>query len=247
MKFSKLMRFAAVGITISVYSTVAANEKGYVTFTFDDAPETTYTDAYPILKEYGYPATVYVNTKHIGEPWWYIKWDQLKELQKNGWEVGSHAHEHDRLTDLSREALISSLKVSVEILEDKGFTPTSFASPFGDFNENVIREAKKHFKSHRKAWGEPNGVHDPASFDPYEISVLELDHRTSFAVVEEVLKKARKKGRWVVFLAHEIVEDPGKWQISPEIFKEIVQSVKREGLAVRTVYGMVNARSQRDR
>ena len=66
-----------------------------VVLTFDDGYRDFYTDAFPILASFGYTATVYLPTQHIGEDTLAfngtacLTWNQVRELEKAGIEFGS--------------------------------------------------------------------------------------------------------------------------------------------------------------
>ncbi len=114
-----------------------------VLLTFDDGYLNNYTDALPILKEYGYRATIYVVVQTVGwDNAWHnpasevrikmVSWDQLKEMRAAGWEVGSHTMNHPRLHQLTlKEAEIEMEKSRRVIGEFLGEAPDSFAYPYG--------------------------------------------------------------------------------------------------------------------
>ena len=66
--------------------------------TIDDGYVSGYSEAWPILKKFGYPFTMFVYTNYIGTGGKSISWQQLEEMQKAGVEIGSHTVSHDRLT-----------------------------------------------------------------------------------------------------------------------------------------------------
>ncbi len=68
-----------------------------IVITFDDADESAYTIAYPILERLGMRATVFVITGHVGTRWNQVNcldWDRLREMQESGvFEIESHTHD----------------------------------------------------------------------------------------------------------------------------------------------------------
>ncbi|MBU4205184.1 PAS domain S-box protein [Patescibacteria group bacterium] len=52
-----------------------------IAITFDDGYENNYTDAYPVLKELGLPATIFISPAFIGTDG-YLTWDQVIEMSK---------------------------------------------------------------------------------------------------------------------------------------------------------------------
>ena len=55
-----------------------------IALTFDDGYEDNYINAFPLLKEYQFPAAIFVVAKYIGEKE-YLNWDQVIEMVKSGW------------------------------------------------------------------------------------------------------------------------------------------------------------------
>lgn len=62
--------------------------------TLDDGWKSVYTDAYPILKEYGYPFTLFLYTNYLHGRGDSLTPAQVKEMQANGATVGSHSVSH---------------------------------------------------------------------------------------------------------------------------------------------------------
>jgi peptidoglycan/xylan/chitin deacetylase (PgdA/CDA1 family) len=127
-----------------------------VIITFDDGYADNYWYAFPILKRYGFVATIflvseYVNTDHIH--WWdlpkkdetdrshyqILTWDQIHEMLANGIEFGSHTCTHPRLTTCSPEALWDEVSRSRTVLQGKlDQEVISFCYPHGDLNTQAI-------------------------------------------------------------------------------------------------------------
>lgn len=65
-----------------------------VMITIDDGWLSVYTDAYPILKEFGYPFTIFLYTAYLDGGGRALKTPMVKEMMENGATVGSHSHSH---------------------------------------------------------------------------------------------------------------------------------------------------------
>lgn len=65
-----------------------------VLITLDDGWRSVYTDAYPILKEYGYPFTLFLYTKYLTGRGDSMTLAMIREMQQNGATVGSHSTSH---------------------------------------------------------------------------------------------------------------------------------------------------------
>ena len=111
-----------------------------VVITFDDGYLDNYTNAYPILKKYHIPATIFiiahrVNIKLGNDS--YLSWEQIKEMAGSGLiTIGSHTVTHPNLSEtLSEDELRYEIFESKKILEEKlGKKVTLFSYPFGGIN-----------------------------------------------------------------------------------------------------------------
>ncbi len=65
-----------------------------VLITLDDGWRSVYTDAYPILREYGYPFTIFLYTSYLHGRGSSMDHEMIREMQKNGATVGSHSVNH---------------------------------------------------------------------------------------------------------------------------------------------------------
>ncbi len=66
-----------------------------VLITIDDGWRSVYTDAYPILREYGYPFTLFLYTSFLSGQGASMSPAMVREMQQNGATVGSHSANHE--------------------------------------------------------------------------------------------------------------------------------------------------------
>lgn len=129
-----------------------------VAITIDDAYLSVYNSAWPLLKEAGFPFTVFVSTNNVAsEPSDFMTWAQLKELTDAGVYIGHHSASHAHLPLLGAEKLKAEIyDANARFQEKLGFVPAIFAYPYGEYGtdiKNVIAEAG--FKA---AFGQQSGV-----------------------------------------------------------------------------------------
>lgn len=71
-----------------------------------------------------------------------LSWDELRELQAAGWEIGSHTCSHPHLTTLADGDLRYELVTARKVCEHElGEECLSIAYPYGDDDERVIAAA----------------------------------------------------------------------------------------------------------
>ena len=130
-----------------------------IAVTLDDGYRDNYENAYPILKNYHIPATVFLTTDFIGTgeiPRWekgyytddktlMLSWRQVREMSDGGIFFGSHTLTHPFLARIPRKQVEKEIHVSKNIIEQQiGKSVTTFAYPSGNFNSDVkaiVKEA----------------------------------------------------------------------------------------------------------
>lgn len=122
------------------HDAIGARGRGRIlAVTFDDGDGSVFEHAYPVLADLGVPATVFVAPDAVGASGG-VTWDELDELARAGWEIGSHTNSHPVLTDLEDGELGAELRESKERVEVQLGRPClSLAYPFGKADERVIR------------------------------------------------------------------------------------------------------------
>lgn len=119
-----------------------------IAITFDDGYQDFYEYAHPLLKKYGFTATVFLVADLIGRSnLWdeaygeeipLMGWQEIHQLRDEGIIFGSHTLSHRPLTSLSVKEILQEGERSRTLLErGLGVPVTAFAYPYGDFNAVV--------------------------------------------------------------------------------------------------------------
>jgi peptidoglycan/xylan/chitin deacetylase (PgdA/CDA1 family) len=119
-----------------------------VVITFDDGYESVYRNAFPLLRKWNVPVTLFLYTDFIGSRDG-LSWAQLDEMQRSGLvDVQAHSKTHSNLTELD-----GAVRLDVELRQPRSLIERSlagagakvrhFAYPYGDANEMVLEATRR--------------------------------------------------------------------------------------------------------
>src|SRR5437588_1763311 len=156
--------------------------------TFDDGWKSQYEVAWPIMKKYGYPFTMFIYTEGVagaslggGQA---ITWEMLANMRDNGIDIEAHSATHQdlreghnimlaasggkrtrtKLTGPQYEQWVQNEVVgSKQLLEQRlGIKVNCFAVPFGSYNEHVKEIARNAgYEAMFTVYGQPIGWTSP--------------------------------------------------------------------------------------
>ncbi|MCD1648325.1 polysaccharide deacetylase family protein [Marinobacter adhaerens] len=119
-----------------------------IAISFDDAYDSVYHTAAPLLADKAYPYTIFVNTEAVGRNG-YMTWDQIRELaERPGVTIANHSADHGHLARKPKESesdwqarVTNSLDSAQKALARELDAPAPmFAYPYGEFDEALERE-----------------------------------------------------------------------------------------------------------
>lgn len=118
-----------------------------VVITFDDSYENNFSSAHPILKEFGYPYTLFISPGSIDKqdgP--LLNWQQVKQMSDDGVLIANHAmwHEHmaqpeagETVADWRERMRSSILQAQQRIKDETGQQHNWLAYPYGEYSRDL--------------------------------------------------------------------------------------------------------------
>ena len=115
----------------STFDNILANRSNKVVMiNFDDGHKSQMIYAKPILDKYGFKASFFIICGRVGtHPYW-MNWQDIAELKKDGMDIESHTMTHANLNKLSVNALNYEIGGSKRCFTNHGYNTTIFGYPF---------------------------------------------------------------------------------------------------------------------
>lgn len=152
--------------------------------TIDDGWLSGYTNAWPVLKKFGYPFTMFIYVNYVGTGGKSLTWEQLAEMRDGGVDIQSHTYSHSNLrapgtgVDARTKALVQKdiqtlgkagwlrkeIFDSRKVLEQRlGIRVNALAYPFGNHTPEaraLVKEAG--YEAAFTVYGQRLGYSSPA-------------------------------------------------------------------------------------
>jgi peptidoglycan/xylan/chitin deacetylase (PgdA/CDA1 family) len=161
-----------------------------VVITFDDGLLDNYQHAYPVLREFNLPATMFLVPNFIeSSNARFITWQQAREMGSHLIEFGSHTSSHHSLTTIPLSQARAELVESRQTIEQRLGQPVRhFSYPFGtfrDFNDNVktlVQETGYHC-----ACASVNGTNAPGC-DLFALRRTKIEHQDTIKGFHHIVR-----------------------------------------------------------
>ena len=129
-----------------------------IAISIDDGHKSILTNAWPLIKKYNFPITIFISTDPINSKSKnYLSWNDIRFLKNQGVSIGAHTKTHPHLQNLSPEEIKNEIELSNKVyLKELNEIPKLFAYPFGEANDKVFQILKDYgFKA---SFGQHSGV-----------------------------------------------------------------------------------------
>ena len=213
--------------------------EGMITFSFDDAWKSQYSNALPILQNAGIKGTYYILTEPVIGGWIeYMTQTQVKDISIKGQEIGGHTITHTDLTTLINTEIDKEIIDSKTYLQNlTGKTVNTLAYPYGSFNTTVKnRTTKAGYTNARSAGTTIEYGFNTATQNKFEIKSFSPNTAVSLSSIKTAIDQAKTNKQWFVFSFHQIENGTtGEYTTSVDDFKAIVDYVKNSGIKTVTM------------
>jgi len=216
---------------------VMRNATPLVSFTFDDVPESAFTNGAAILEDYGIRGTFYIaagTSGAIDTHWRVIDHEQIQALHRRGHEIGCHTYSHARVDMLDGRAMQEECDRNAAALSKlcPGIQLTNFCYPCGQASLPRKLQLLKRFDSCRGCFeGINTGVVDLGL-----LSVIELyERKLTPDDVRRLVHETRDCNGWLILYTHDVAETPSWIGCSPKLLRTAIEAAQEAKIPCLTI------------
>jgi peptidoglycan/xylan/chitin deacetylase (PgdA/CDA1 family) len=208
------------------------NREPLVSFTFDDVPDSAYSNGARILEVRGIRGTFYIASGICGTQdtyWRVISRDQVRALHDRGHEIGCHTFSHVNVERIDAAGMAEECRRNSDALSQLApdMRPTNFCFPFGRLSLARKLQLQQRFDTCRGIY---EGI-NAGNVDLGLLRVIELYDRTlTPEKLRTVLQETRERNGWLVFYTHDVADPPSWIGCSPALLSSTVDTVQAMGL-----------------
>lgn len=203
-----------------------------VSFTFDDAPLSAFTNGGKILETYGYRGTHYVSGGLIGRPTvvgQVADLDTIRNFYGRGHEIGNHTYDHLDCTKAGFLGIVGSISRNRRMLAE-GMSG-SFAYPYGAVDARARVVVRLCTTSAR---GISFGINRNV-IDLMHLKAAQVYDRRGIDMCLDLVDECAGEGGWLIFYTHDVCDEPSDFGCTPEQLTRLVRTVHDNKLTVATV------------
>ncbi|MBP1859305.1 polysaccharide deacetylase family protein [Rhizobium herbae] len=199
-------------------------ERPIVSFTFDDVPDTAWTNGAAILEKYGARGTFYIAgglESRVEPDRRLISAEGCRDLFARGHEIGCHTFSHHKIGSLTSRAFAGDLDRNETFLADTGISrrATNFAFPYNAASPRLRHVLQKRYTTCR-ASGE---AINRGSVDPFMLKAVEIHQPEDRALgLTRWIDDVAINPGWLIFFTHDVSSTPTPYGCRPETLERLV-------------------------
>lgn len=215
-----------------------------VVLTLDDAVKSQIQFVAPLLEQLGFKATFFISHKWMDDTEHFLRWDDVAELHRRGFEIGNHSWTHAGFDNPEEAAKLGDeLQMVDDALARVGVPkPISFAWPGDNFGPEALEQLRRHGIRLARRGMQPEVPYGEVQVGP----VLDVTRNdplliptTGDAYPDWTLEHfknvvaAAKDGKVVVLQFHGVPDTVHPWvNTPPEMFREYMLYLRQNGYHV---------------
>ncbi len=213
------------------------NQRPIVSFTFDDAPRSAYSEGAAILETAGGCGTYYA-CGGLCDTWAdgmeFLKSGDLADLTGRGHELACHTFSHVRIPSLNRGGIDAEFDRNQRFVEEAcgDVMLRNFSYPFGDVSPASRLAAQARFSSCR-------GIHPGVNHGRVDLGLLKAvsiyDRVFDRQAVERHFDQAGRSNGWLIFYTHDIGKRPSPYGTAPDVLAGLAKRAVDLGFTILTV------------
>ena len=228
---------ATQSVVVGVGTTPPAGQfaQGMVSLTFDDAWESQYVNALPILQSAGLKGTFYLTTIPVEQSWsLFMTPAAVLDIAAKGHEIAGHTLLHPDLLAISIDSVRTELAASKAYLESlTGRAVTSFAYPFG--NNNAAIQSVAASVGYTSARTVAYAAQNIPTTNKYALNSMCIEPTNTVPVIKAQIDAAMANKQWFILCFHDVKVGGDNISITPADFQQIIDYLKLRGTRVVTV------------
>jgi peptidoglycan/xylan/chitin deacetylase (PgdA/CDA1 family) len=204
-----------------------------VSFTFDDAPLSAFTNGGRVLEQHGFRGTYYISAgllQEVTEVGQLADLNTVATFSQRGHEIGNHTYEHLNCNKAGILSTVGSIRRNRKVLSR--WMSSNFAYPYGAADTRARAAVSLCTTSAR---GISSGI-NKNSIDLMHLKASRIYDREDLDKCIALVNECAKEGGWLIFYTHDVSESPSDFGCTPEQLSRIVQAVNDNKLTVATVY-----------
>ncbi|MCK9309337.1 MAG: polysaccharide deacetylase family protein [Candidatus Cloacimonetes bacterium] len=202
-----------------------------IVITFDDQNANVFSVALPIMSQYGYRGSCFVNSGKLGQNG-LLSVDEVKSLNNQyNWEIGGHSLNHEHLPQQNYPQAELAIGDDFRYLQNIGVNPISFAIPFGNCPAEYYPILLHYYQNIR-------GSIDFAMFQPidrHSLGYFPYQNGWTASLMKERIRRGIVNHESLVVLGfHRIGDASSSYEDNcpASVFAEIINYIHQLGLEV---------------
>lgn len=226
--------FALLALSAPSIHAAEPQAEKIVVLTFDDSVASHATYVAPLLKRYGFGATFFITEgfEFATDKEHYMTWEQIKELDAAGFEIGNHTRHHTGVKKQKPEELTADIEyIEQQCLQHGIPRPTSFCYPGYQTSEEAVKILRERGYRYARAGGAQ--AFDPAKDEPLTLPQA-FDGKPESTVEQFAAAVAQAgNGKVAVMTFHGVPDIRHPWvNTDPEKFVQYLERLKSSGCRV---------------